>query len=440
MTGLLRPVIALLIAAAVLLMGNGIMGVLLPIRADLEGFTRLEIGIMGSVYYTGLMAGCFLAPPIIARFGYIRAFVAFTATATVTPLLHAIWSDPIVWSLLRGINGLCFAGLFMGIESWLSATAAPGTRGRVLAVYTVINLTVVTAGMQMLQFSQPMGFQLFSLVAMLYSLSAVPVALAPTAAPSLRKTIKLRLGWLISVSPAAVLGCFFTGIANSGFWSLSPLYAKGAGLSVGEVATFVSTIVLAGAASQWPIGYLSDRLGRRGLLTFVALTACFAGIGLFLFSTGDMRLIFALGALYGAMAFPVYTLSVAHANDLVHKKRAVEVSSGLLLMFSIGAMIGPVFASLLMSNFGHGALFLHSALAHILIASVMLVRVQLRPKPPNKRHEEFVVVPRTTPAVFELDPRGEPRPANAARVAAQPSPQSAPGPLAVEASAARTLN
>lgn len=427
MTGLLRPVIALLAAAAVLLMGNGIMGVLLPIRADLEGFTRLEIGIMGSVYYTGLMAGCLLAPLIIARFGHIRAFVAFTATATATPLLHAMWSDPLTWSLLRGVNGVCFAGLFMGIESWLSATAAPGTRGRVLAIYTVINLTVVTAGMQMLQLSEPMGFELFSLVAILYSLAAVPVALAPTAAPSLRKTTRLRLGWLISVSPAAVLGCFFTGIANGGFWSLSPLYATGAGLAVADVATFVSTIVLAGAASQWPIGYLSDRLGRRWLLTFVAVTACLAGITLYFVSRGDVRLIFAIGALYGVMAFPVYTLAVAHANDLVHRKRAVEVSSGLLLMFSIGAMIGPILASLLMSNFGHGALFLHSALAHAMIAAVMLARVQLRPKPPNKRSEDFVAVPRTTPAVFELDPRGEPRPADAAAGGDQACPRPASG-------------
>jgi len=408
MSGLLRPVIALLTAAAILLMGNGLLGVLLPIRADLEGFSRLEIGIMGSAYYTGLMAGCLLAPLIIARVGYIRAFVAFTASATITPLLHAIWPDPYAWPALRALNGLCFAGLFMGIESWLSASAAPGTRGRVLAVYTVLNLTVVTAGMQMLGLIEIKGFQLFSLVAILYSLAAVPVALAPASAPSLPKTAKLRLAWLMSVSPAAVLGCFFTGMANSGFWSLAPLYAKGAGLSVPAVATFVTIAVLGGAASQWPAGYLSDRFGRRGLLTFVGAGAAVAGLCLHLASQGDVGIIFALAALYGAMAFPVYPLCVAHANDLVRKKRAIEVSSGLLLMFSIGAMIGPIAASFLMSMLGHGALFLHSALAHGLIAAVMLVRVQLRPKPPTKRSEEFVVVPRTTPAVFELDPRAEP--------------------------------
>jgi MFS family permease len=407
MAGLLKPVTALLIAAAILLMGNGLLGVLIPLRADVEHFTRLEIGLMGSAYYAGLMAGCLLGPLVIARVGHIRAFVAFTAIATITPLLHAIWPQPLAWSALRALNGLCFAGLFMGIESWLCGSSTMDTRGRVLASYTVVNLTVVTLGMQMTALTSPKGFELFSLVAILYSLAAVPVALTTTHAPNPPRTARLRLPWLFSVSPAAVIGCFFTGIANSGFWSLGPIYARSAGFSLTEVAMFMTVAVLGGAASQWPIGYLSDRVGRRPLLVAVGLLAAAAGIGLYILSTSSPTAIFPLAVLYGACAFPVYTLCVAHANDLVHKKRAVEVSSGLLLTFSIGAVFGPSIAALMMSAVGHGALFLHSAAAHFLIAGVMILRVRLRPKLPAERQEGFVAVPRTTPIVFELDPRAE---------------------------------
>jgi MFS family permease len=407
MAGLLRPVTALLIASAILLMGNGLLGVLLPLRADLEHFTRPEVGLMGSAYYAGLMTGCLLAPLIIARVGHIRAFVAFTASATITPLLHPLWVDPIAWSALRALNGVCFAGLFMGIESWLTSASSGETRGRVLASYTLVNLTVVTVGMQMTSLMSPKSYELFSLVAILYSLAAVPVALTLTPAPPAPTSAKLRLAWLFSVSPAAVLGCFFTGMANGGFWTLAPLYGLSAGLSLADVATFMTITVLSGAASQWPIGYLSDRLGRRPLLIAVGLSAAVAGIGLYLFSAAGATTIFALAALYGMSAFPVYTLCVAHANDLVHKKRAVEVSSGLLLTFSIGAVIGPLMASFAMSLLGYGALFLHSAVAHSLIAGVMVLRARLRPKLPAERQEGHVVVPRTTPAVFELDPRSE---------------------------------
>jgi hypothetical protein len=36
-----------------------------------------------------------------------------------------------------------------------------------------------------------------------------------------------------------------------------------------------------------------------------------------------------------------------------------------------------------------------------------LVRIQLRPRLPTTRTKDFVVLPRTTPAVFDLDPRGD---------------------------------
>lgn len=410
MTQHLKPVVALLLGAAILLMGNGVMAVLGPLRADLEHFNRLEIGAMGSFHFAGLMAGCLIWPKVVASVGHIRAFSALTAMAVITPLLQAVWPAPWMWWGLRALNGLCFAGLFMVIESWLNAAAAPEARGRVLAAYTMVNLTVVTLGMQLVGFADPSGFQLFTLVAILYSLAAVPVALTPQSAPAPPRTAKLRIGWLFSISPAAVLGCLITGTANSAFWTMSPLYAKGAGFSTREVAWFLTAAVLGGAVSQWPVGRLSDQLGRRAVGIGVCVVAAIAGVGLYMAVgvVGASRpVIFLLSTLYGTMAFTVYTLCVAHANDLVHRKRAIEVSSGLLLVFSVGAILGPMIASQIMNMVGPGGLFLHSALAHGAIALIMLLRARQRPVLPVERREPFVPVPKTTPAVFDLDPRVE---------------------------------
>ena len=218
----------------------------------------------------------------------------------------------------------------------------------------------------------------------------------------------MRLGWLITVSPAAVFGCFAAGLVNSAFWTFSPLFAQGAGLSVRNTAFFMSLAVLGGAVSQWPIGRLSDRFGRRAVAIVVCTVATVGGVSLYTFSGRGAPTLFVLAVLYGSMAFTVYTLCVAHANDLVHRKRAVEVSSGLLLVFSAGAILGPMLASAMMQTFGYGGLYLHTAIAHASIALVMLLRASIRPKLPKERAEPFVIVPKTTPAVFELDPRGEP--------------------------------
>lgn len=407
MTGLLKPVTALLIASAILMLGNGLNGVLLPLRANIDGFPGLILGLMGSAYYAGLLVGCIICPRIIARVGHIRAFVAFTSMATVTPLLHAVLVEPITWSLLRAINGMAFAGLFMGIESWLSATAEPATRGRILGAYSLVHLTVVTLGMQLIGIADPSSFELFTIVAILTSLAALPVALTGAIVPVPPAQTRLRLGWLLSVSPSAVLACLLAGVANSAFWTLSPFYGSTLGLSDQATALFLALGVLMGALSQWPMGALSDRIGRRIPLALAGLVGCIAGLGLhFAGRTVNVPLAYTMVMLYGAMAFAIYTLAVAHANDLVDKSRAVEVSGGLLLVFSVGATVGPFLAALWMERLGPGAIFLHTAIAHLMIAAVMIVRIQIRPVLSRRYWERFVLVPRSTPAVFGLDPRG----------------------------------
>lgn len=407
MSDVLKPVTALIIAAAILMMGNGLNGVLLPVRAGLEGFSDLALGLMGSTYYTGLLAGCLFCPRIIARVGHIRAFVAFTAAATVTPLLHAIVIDPVTWSVLRALNGLAFAGLFMGIESWLAAASEPATRGRVLGLYSLVHLTVITGGMQLIGVADPMGFELFSVVAILYSLAALPVALTGSIVPMPPAETRLRLGWLLSVSPSAVYACLLAGVANSAFWTLTPLYTANLRFDGQATALFLAAGVLMGAISQWPVGQLSDSYGRRVPLAILALVCGLAGVGLEIAGrTNNITLAYAMVLLYGAGAFPIYTLAVAHANDLVDRSHAVAVSGGLLLVFSIGATIGPLIASLWMQYSGASAMFLHTAIAHILIAAVMLVRIGARPVLPRTFWTRFVLVPRSTPAIFSLDPRG----------------------------------
>jgi MFS family permease len=351
----------------------------------------------------------------VARVGHIRAFAAFTATVTITPLCLALTSEPAAWWALRALNGFCFAGLFMTIEGWLNAVASPESRGRVFAAYTMVNLTVVTLGMQLLSLGSPMSFELFSLVAILYSLAAVPVALTRTSVPAPPRRARLRLLWLLAVSPAAMLGSLFSGLANAAFWALSPLYGRAVGLTDHGIALFMTVVVLAGAASQWPVGLLSDRLGRRAVSLWIAVIAAVAALALSFMTEADGHngMLFAAAAVYGAMAFPAYALCVAHANDLVHRKRAVEVSSALLMTFSIGAVAGPLLASLLMAEAGNRALFLHAAIAQALLAAMMLVRIQRRPKLPVEHTESYIAIPRTTPAVFDFDPRTEPAPASA---------------------------
>ena len=405
MQGVLRPVTALLLATAIAMAGHGILVMLLPLKASAANFSSFEIGVMGSGYFAGLVAGCLLAPSIIGRVGHIRAFSAFTASATAVPLLHAIAIDPVAWMLLRILQGLCLAGLWLVIESWLSASADTFTRGRVLGAYTLVQLVMQTAGMQLAGTVQLDGQQLFSITAILLSLSTLPIALTGAIAPMPPKRNKLRLAWLFKVSPAATLASVLVGFAIGSFWILAPLFAQNAGLSSAGSATFVAAALLAGALTQWPLGSLSDMFGRRVIITSAAAVAMGSSLTLGLSGTANMWLIFACSIIFGAASLPIYPIALAHANDLVPSKRAIMVSSGMLFMFSIGAAVGPLVASVIVESAGFHALFTTISIACGLIVLVTMVRSQIDHASHPRHREDFVVVPRTTPEIFNLDPR-----------------------------------
>ena len=64
--------------------------------------------------------------------------------------------------------------------------------------------------------------------------------------------------------------------------------------------------VIGGALGQWPLGYLSDKFGRRGVLILAAVGG--GAVGLAIAAAGDHLNFFTLnllGVAWGAMAFPL---------------------------------------------------------------------------------------------------------------------------------------
>ncbi len=124
-----------------------------------------------------------------------------------------------------------------------------------------------------------------------------------------------------------------------------------------------------------------------------------------LLSGGSNTLMLGLAFLFGGFAFPIYALSIAHANDLVEPGDRISVSSGLLLIFGLGAVAGPVIASAAMEVAGHQALFFFTAAIHIATAAFAFYRTTRRVVPAAADREDFVMVNVSSPEVFHFDPR-----------------------------------
>ncbi|MHB9878458.1 MFS transporter [Pacificimonas sp. ICDLI1SI03] len=392
MRATLASVGALLMSVALLLMGNGLQGALLPLRADINAQTAVQIGILGSSYFLGFGVGCLTAARFMRRAGHIRVFAAAVALASTMTLVHALIDDPVIWWLLRGTTGFCFAILYTVIESWLNEKATAENRGAIFSVYTVINLTVLTLGQMMLLLGDPAQFPLFAIASILVSLSAIPLTLSASDAPAPIVETRVNLRKLYRQSPVGAAGILAVGLANGSFWALGPIYAAGradAASAAASVAIFMSVVVVGGAAGQAPLGLLSDRIDRRQVLIIATLgsigAALFMLFGAPLITNG----VFIAGFLYGFFGFPINGLATAHLNDHAEPSGFVETASGVLLLYGIGAVVGPIAASVLINASSLDALFAWTLGVHLVLLAFTMFRMTRRAPVADEEQTQF---------------------------------------------------
>ena len=90
---------ALLVGIAFIMIGNGLQGTLLGVRASLEGFSTQTTGIVMTGYFAGFLAGSILGPRLVRNVGHIRVFAAlasimrFSASACAPNSFAAAWPD-----------------------------------------------------------------------------------------------------------------------------------------------------------------------------------------------------------------------------------------------------------------------------------------------------------------------------------------------------------
>jgi MFS family permease len=403
---MLRAVAAissLLLAAAILLAGNGLQGTLLAVRANIEGFPTSLIGVLMSAYFAGFVLGCRFNPRFIQSVGHIRTFVALASIASASALVHPLVIDVWLWAILRALTGFCFAGLIMVIESWINERATNANRGRILSVYRVIDLTATMAGNALLATADPSSFQLFATVSILMSIALVPVALTRSDAPRPIETARLDIPRLFRVSPVAAIGAPMVGLANAAFWGVGAVYAQQLGYGPASIAGFISAAIIGAALLQWPLGWLSDRIDRRRVMLASALAGIASCLALAELGGRSPVFLFGLGALFGAFVIPMFGLTAAHANDHALPGDAVATNGGLLLLHGLGSVAGATLGAAAMAAFGPPALFFYVASVYVAFSAFCGYRILMRAPVPESQKTPFAPVPKNAaPTVFEI--------------------------------------
>lgn len=414
---LLKNSWALFTGYFVLMIAHGFQGNLLGVRSVIEEFNFIATGAMMSGYFVGYFSGANSIPKLVGKVGHIRVFAAFASMASLSILIHAVFVNPVIWTLARFITGFSLVGIFIVMESWLNDRANNRTRGQLLSIYMFITLTGLSLGTLLLNFSSPEKYEPFILISLLLSSALIPILLTKRKAPKFKKLGYIDIKGLYKTSPLGTLSMFCTGMIHSALFSLGAVYAASMNFSIIEISLLLFLITVSGGIFQLPIGYYSDRSDRRIIIifcTFLAAIFCFLAISASGTSLENMYLATSVGidklmffiyvSLYAGMAIPLFTLNLAYVNDYIPKEKFVAAGGGMQIIFGLGAMSGPFICSLIMNKFGTNGFFVHLLFFHLVIGLFGLYRITKRTYSDNPE-STFTPLPRNiTPLGIELDP------------------------------------
>lgn len=410
MTREIKQLAALFLGFGLLMLASGLINSLLALRMGIEGFPLGAAGLVMSAHALGFLVAPFVVPRLIHHIGHIRLFAIMAATAAMATLAHPLLVHPAAWLGFRMATGFALGSCAMILESWLNHRTESDRRGRVLGVYMTVNYLGFGAGQFLLLAGRPSGFELFSYAAMLFALALLPIAATRIGEPERPAPHVPSFRRLWRMSPLGTVGCFAAGFIGTAFVSTGPLFARARGLETSEIALFMGLAVIAGLVLQMPMGRLSDRIDRRRLIAAVAFAIVGAAVVMVLATRYGQTVAVGAAALYGAVAYVLYPLAVAHANDVVSRREAVAVSAGLIFASGTGATLGPIVATTAMSLMGPDGLFAAIGTAAALLAGFAVWRALEAAPVPDSEKSDFMPMAPATPVAVELDPRAVTRP------------------------------
>ena len=338
----------LLLGMFMIMVGNGLQGTLLSLRAELDGFSIAVIGLIMSMYYCGYLAGWGIVPTLIKSVGHIRTFAGFASLASTTILVQGLFIDPYIWAAVRFISGLSFVGLFIVAESWLNNIAPNRLRGIILSSYIFVVNGGLFGGQFLINLGSIETIGLFALISILISLSLVPVTFANKASPDFEEVENLPLKKLIKTSPLAVICVTVCGFVNAGMLTIGPVYAQNLGFDLGLISILMALFILGCAVMPLATGWLSDQFDRRKVI----IGTCLIGLIISALISYDSGLVYLCAFLVGGSSTSIYSIGVAMMNDRLRTSQMTSATATLILMNGVGACISPIFLGTMMQFYG----------------------------------------------------------------------------------------
>ena len=366
------------------------------------GASSFSIGLINSAFFLGAIASSIFSQKIISTIGHIRSFASFAALMVIAFLLHSVYLNEFFWGFLRLISGFSFYALLIIVESWLNEKSSNSQRGQILAIYTIIFYLSTALGQLFLTIPKDSEFFVFTVGSVLVLFSLITIAMTKIKEPILKPFEQYSFPKLYSIVPLALTGSFIGGFFVGSFFTMLPLTILHKFDSTTILSIFMSLTLIGGLVSQWPIGKLSDKYGRRKLIAFCGFFTAFVSL-LFIIVPELNSYYYILALLLGVTIFAIYPLSLARANDVLDEnKDMVEISRALLFAYGAGSFIAPIILGIIFTFLNYEAIFF----IYLTIGFFLGLYSLSRKRVADDDMSVFVNFPVTSgPVAAQLDPR-----------------------------------
>jgi len=365
--------------------GVGIVVPLLPVYAHDLGAGGIYIGLIFGAFslsrtfflpFFGRLSDKKGRKPFITAglLAYALISVAFTFSRDIPTLIG-----------IRFFQGIASAMIMPVVQAYVGDIAPPGREAFTMGIFNMsiflsLSIGPLLGGYIHDRWSLNAAFFIMgalALVAFLLSFLFLP----PTRTEAIRPFDKNTAGWRRLLADRDLVGLFlfrFSYTACIGvIWAFLPIYAsKMFSVSSSLIGVLVMLGVFLSGLIQTPMGYLADRMNRKGMIVTGGGIAC-CGLILFQFAGGFWDLFVAniLFGLGGGISMPsLMGMAVLKGNQV----KAMGAVMALLTMAHSGGMLtGSVLAGLTMDFFqlrqafsvGTGFMILGSGLFCVLVAS-----------------------------------------------------------------------
>jgi MFS family permease len=427
----LVPLLPVLLGVASAEVALGLSTPLIALLMVRLGASSDVIGLVASAYYVGFLAGSLTADRLIRRIGHVRTFAVLAAVAADAALVCVFAEAPWMVAISRLLVGYATSGMLMVAESWLNDRADSATRGATFSAYLVVSWGPAALGPLLLSVVPPSPL-LFVTVGFAFAAAVVPMALTTQLNPVVAARKRMGPIALFRISPVGAACAVASGLVNSAYYAMAPIYLGTIGQNASAIGAFTSVAMIAGLAVQVPIGIASDRLGRRPVALTAMAVGFAAAIALLAIGPASLWTLAAVGFVYSAATAPLYGLGASQTNDRMQRGDYVAASGGLLFAWSLGSSLSPTLAGAVMGAVGPSGLFYYLIAILGGVALFTVLRMLQRAEVPRDARGVYVPAAAAPARYAELSAGTDAKPTDAKPGDAKPT-DAKPAEAAAEA-------